>query len=80
MDGTEEKEYRAHVRGAATYILLGQKDPPMHALELVRIYKLDLATVTADIDAIVQYERHKVGGVFEGMPPAPAESPDAATS
>ncbi len=80
MDSTEEKEYRAHVRGAATYILLGQKDPPMDALELVRIYKVDLAIVTADIDAIVQYERHKVGGVFETMPPAPAGSQDAATS
>lgn len=65
MDSKEQNEYRAHVRGAATFILLGQKNPPMGALELVRLYQLDLATVTADIDAIVQFERHKVGGVFE---------------
>jgi hypothetical protein len=65
MDGEQQSEYRSHVRGAATFILLGHKDPPMNALELVRRYNVDLATATADIDAIVQSERHKVGGVFE---------------
>jgi len=65
MDNQEQQNYRAHVRGAATYILLGQKNPPMDAAELVRLYDLDLATVNADIDAIVQSERHKAGGAFE---------------
>lgn len=65
MDDKELKEYRGLVRGAATYILLGDNNPPIDALELVRVYKLDLAIVNADIDAIVQRERHKVGGVFE---------------
>lgn len=70
MDSEQKKEYYAHLRGAATFILLGQKDPPMDALELVRLYQLDLETVKADIDAIVQSERQKVGGVFE-MTPSP---------
>ena len=65
MDNEVQSKYRAHVRGAATFILLGQKNPPMDAPELVRLYQLDLATVSADIDAIVLRERHKVGGVFE---------------
>lgn len=65
MDSQQQKEYQSLVRGAATYILLGDKNPPVDALELVQTYKLDLATVNADIDAIVQRERHKVGGVFE---------------
>jgi hypothetical protein len=65
MNTEEQNEYRAHVRGAATYILLGQKNPPMSPLQVAQIHKLDLAAVSADIDAIVQSERHKVGGVFE---------------
>jgi hypothetical protein len=65
MNSEVQNEYRSHVRGAATFILLGQKDPPMDAAELVRLYQLDLATVSADVDAIVQRERRKVGGVFE---------------
>lgn len=65
MNTEEQNRYRSHVRGAATYILLGQKNPPMSPLEVAQIYKLDLATVSADIDAIVQSERLKVGGVFE---------------
>jgi hypothetical protein len=65
MDNDEQSQYRAHVRGAATFILLGQRNPPMDAAELVRLYQLDPETVSADIDAIVQRERHKVGGVFE---------------
>ncbi len=65
MDEQQQKNYRAHVRGAATYVLLGKKDAPMTAAELVRLYDVDLATVTAEIDAIVETERHKVGGVFE---------------
>ncbi len=67
MDIEQPNEYRSHVRGAATFILLGQRDPPMDAQELMRLYKLDLMTVTADIDAIVQSERHKIGGVFEDL-------------
>lgn len=65
MEMQSEIEYRSLVRGAATYILLGDKNPPIDALELARTYHLDLAVVEADIDAIVQRERHKVGGVFE---------------
>ena len=65
MNNEEQKEYRALVRGAATFILLGDKNPHIEALELVRTYKLDLSIVEADIDAIVQSERRKVGGVFE---------------
>jgi hypothetical protein len=65
MNSQEQKEYRALVRGVATYILLGDKNPPIQALELVQTFKLDLAIVNADIDAIVQSERRKVGGVFE---------------
>jgi len=65
MDSEIEKQYRSHVRGAATFILLGQNDGPMNALEVNRLYDVDLETVRADIDAIVQSERHKVGGVFE---------------
>ena len=65
MNSEQQIEYRAHVRGAATYVLLGMKKPPMDALELVRLYNLDPAVVNADIDAIVQGERNKVGGVFE---------------
>ncbi len=67
MNSEEQIEYRALVRGAATHVLLGTKNPPIEALELVRIYNLEPATVNADIDAIVQSERHKVGGVFEDM-------------
>lgn len=65
MDNEEQKQYRSLVRGAATYVLLGDKNPPIDGLEIARTYKLDLAIVNADIDAIVQSERHKVGGVFE---------------
>jgi hypothetical protein len=65
MSTEEQIEYRSHVRGAATYILLGQKNPPISPLQVAEIYKLDLATVRADVDAIVQSERHKVGGAFE---------------
>jgi hypothetical protein len=65
MDSEEQNEYRAHVRGAATYILLGQKNPAISPLDVAGIYNLDLATVSADIDAIVLSERNKVDGVFE---------------
>ena len=64
LTSEEQSQYRAHVRGAATFILLGQKNPPIDALELVRLYRLDLATVSADIDAIVERERNKPDGVF----------------
>jgi len=65
MNDQQQQEYRAHVRGAATFILLGQKDAPMNAVELVRLYHVDRTVVDADIDAIVQSERNKVDGVFE---------------
>jgi hypothetical protein len=65
MNTQEQIEYRAHVRGAATYVLLGQKNPPISPLQVAEIHKVDLATVNADVDAIVQGERHKVGGAFE---------------
>ena len=47
MNSEVQNEYRSHVRGAATFILLGQKDPPMDAAELVRLYQLDLETVSS---------------------------------
>ncbi|MGB8644798.1 MAG: hypothetical protein WCF84_06145 [Anaerolineae bacterium] len=65
MDDKEHTEYYAQVRGAATYILLGKKNPPIASPELAQAYHLDLAMVNADIDALVQFEKHKVGGVFE---------------
>ena len=65
MTTQEKKEYRGLIRGAATFILLGQQDPPIDAAEVARVYKLDLETVIADVDAIVQSERRKAGGVFE---------------
>jgi hypothetical protein len=65
MNDEQQKEYRALCRGAATYILLGQKNPPVDALELARLYQLDPVVVTEDIDTIVQGERRKAGGVFE---------------
>jgi hypothetical protein len=65
MNPELQNKYRAHVRGAATFILLGKHDAPMNALELMRLYSVDLMTVTADINAIVESERHKAGGVFE---------------
>ncbi len=68
MDDEEQGEYLAHVRGAATYILLGEKNPPIAAADLARIYNLSLAAVSADIDAIVQSRKNKTGGVFESTP------------
>jgi hypothetical protein len=67
MTSEEQKEYRTLVRGAATYVLLGSKYPPMSVLELVRLYKLDPAIVSADVEAIVQSELSKAGGVFEDL-------------
>jgi hypothetical protein len=49
--------------------LLGKKDAPMDAAEVVRLYGVDMATVRADIAAIVETERHKPGGVFEIVAP-----------
>lgn len=68
MDEQQLTLYHAHVRGAATFILLGQHDAPMNATKLMELYPVDLPTVTADIDAIVSSEHHKVGGVFEKKP------------
>ncbi len=65
MDDTEQTDYYKYVRGAATFILLGKENPPIASPELAQLYQLDLEMVNADIDAIVQFERHKVGGVFE---------------
>ncbi len=64
MNDKEKTEYDSYVRGAATFVLVGQKNP-LTAAELAQLFHLDVATVNADIDAIVQYERHKPGGVFE---------------
>ncbi len=65
MDSEAETEYRARVRGAATWVLVGKKNPATEALELANLYHLDPTIVRADIDAIVQAEHHKKGGVFE---------------
>ncbi len=64
MNDKEKTEYDSYVRGAATFVLLGKKNP-LTSAELAQLYHLDVATVNADIDAIVQHERHKPGGVFE---------------
>lgn len=69
MDEQQLTQYRAHVRGAATFILLGRHDDaPMNAAKLMELYPVDFETVTADIDAIVSSERHRAGGVFELVP------------
>lgn len=68
MDSTQEKEYRELVRGVATYLLLGKSHPLMEPLTLANQFALDVANVNADIDAIVQTEHTKVGGVFEINP------------
>ncbi len=65
MNSETQNEYRALVRGAATWVLVGKKNLATEALELANLYQLDPATVRADIDAIVQDEHHKKGGVFE---------------
>ncbi len=65
MDSEAETEYRALVRGAATWVLVGKKNLATEALELANLYHLDPTIVHADIDAIVQAERDKKGGVFE---------------
>ncbi len=65
MDSETETEYRALVRGAATWVLVGKKNPATEALELANLYHLDPTIVRTDIDAIVQAERDKKGGVFE---------------
>ncbi|MCL5951363.1 MAG: hypothetical protein M1132_06520 [Chloroflexi bacterium] len=61
MDSQEQKEYRALVRGAATYILLGDKNPPTNALELVRIYNLDPAIMNADTGVLRESWRSQQG-------------------
>ncbi len=65
MNDKEKTEYDSYVRGAATFILVGNKNPPLSSAELARLYQIDIETVNADIDAIVRYERQKPGGVFE---------------
>ncbi len=65
MDRETQSEYRALVRGAATWILVGKKNLASEALELANLYHLDPALVRADIDALVQAEQAKKGGVFE---------------
>lgn len=69
MTEQQQHDYQSHVRGAATWILLGKTETLMDAAELVRLYGVDLATVTADINAIVQAEHAKAGGIFETMTP-----------
>ncbi len=68
MDELEEKQYHSWVRGAATFILLKHPNPPMDAQTIAQKYTLELHQVAADIDAIVQSEHAKVGGVFELSP------------
>ncbi len=65
MDNETQNEYRSLVRGAATWVLVGKKNLATEALELANLYRLDPTTVRADIDAIVEAERGKKGGVFE---------------
>ncbi len=67
MDSESQAEYRALVRGAATWVLVGKKNLSTEALELANLYQLDPATVCADIDTIVQAEHRKKGGVFETL-------------
>lgn len=67
MNDEQQQKYRAYVRGAATFLLLGKKDMPVTVAELVQTFDVDTATVNADIDAIVQSERHKIDGVFEDL-------------
>ena len=67
MTSEDQKQYQALCRGAATYILLGTKNLATESLELANLYQLAPAAVSADIDAIVQSEHHKVGGAFETM-------------
>ena len=61
----ERTEYSALCRGAATFILLGKKELAVQSAALAEQFHLDSAVVAGDIDAIVQTERHKSGGVFE---------------
>ncbi len=61
----ERTQYLALCRGAATFILLGKKELAATSAELAEQFHLDSAAVSGDIDAIVQTERHKSGGVFE---------------
>lgn len=68
MNAKQTQEYHSFIRGAATYILLNQKDPPMDAQKIAALCAVDLDTINAEIDLIVQAEHHKVGGVFENMP------------
>ncbi len=65
MDSESQTEYRALVRGAATWVLVGKKNLATEALTLANLYHLDPATVRAEIDAIVQAEHRKKDGVFE---------------
>lgn len=65
MNPELQYKYRAHMRGVAMLILLEKHDAPMNDLAFVRLYSVDLMTVTADIAAIVEGERHNPGGVFE---------------
>ncbi len=65
MDNETQNEDQSLVRGAATWVLVGKKNPATEALALANFYHLDPTTVRADIDAIVQAERGKKGGVFE---------------
>ena len=75
MTGQQAQEYRSFIRGAATYILLKQNNPPMDAQKIVELFAVDADRVNADIDLIVQTELHKVGGVFElnAAPATPTE-------
>lgn len=70
MTEKQQTEYQSHVRGAATWILLGKSEPMMDAAELVRLYNVPLEQALADIDVIVRAEHAKSGGIFESQSPA----------
>lgn len=65
MTNQQAQEYRSFIRGAATYILLKQENPPMDARKIADLYAVDLEKVNAEINRIVETEQHKVGGAFE---------------
>lgn len=67
MTSEDQTQYQALCRGAATYILLGTKNLATESRELADLYQMAPAVVSADIDAIVQAEHHKVGGAFETL-------------
>lgn len=73
MDNARTDMYSSWVRGAATFILLHQNNPPMDAAKIAQEFDVPIAQVTREIERIVQAEQHKSGGVFEmALPPLSA--------